>query len=326
MKVNYLISAIIPVYNTPEKYLRECIQSVVNQTHKNIEIILVDDGSNKETSLLCDQLATEHSVLSVIHQKNSGPSIARSTGLQAVHGDFLTFVDSDDFLKPDAWELCIQKMEENSSDCLVFGWIDNSQGTPFDKKVTESDVSNLSSADAITMIASDNDACGGGYPWNKIWRVSSIRQANNGNIPLFDEKLFTYEDKEWIIRVLLGIDKVSLISDVLYNYRYVSTSLTNAADSWYRRQYNAYEAYDKIACILKTSNYKAYVGAVNFYFTFGMQDLIEQYRHPDYYGGLSRARKTKKCMYALCKRLHLKELQTFKKKIAWLIIRIWGKL
>lgn len=321
-----LISAIIPVYNTPEKYLRECIQSIAAQTYRQYELLIVDDGSKEETALLCDQLSSEYQELRVIHQINGGPSAARNTGMREIRGDYLTFIDSDDTLRPDAWEICVKNIEEMSADCVVFGWLDNAQGVSVEKKVAEGMQYFISAEDAIVQIASDNDACGGGYPWNKIWRVISIRQNNNGLIPEFDTTLFTYEDKEWVLRMLLGVKKVAFLSEVLYDYRFVASSITNAADNWYRRQYNAYAAYDSILNLLRGKNEKAYRGAANFYFNFGMHDLLEQYLHPSYYGGISRGRKTKQYMYALCEKLHYREMKNWKAKVAWVFMRVWGKI
>lgn len=321
-----LISAIIPVYNTSEEYLRECIKSIAGQTYQHYEVLLVDDGSAEETAHLCDQLADEYSGLRVIHQPNGGPSAARNTGIREIRGDYLTFVDSDDTLQPATWEVCIKNLEESFADCIVFGWINNAIGNTTEKKVADQGKYAIPAEETIVQIASDNEACGGGYPWNKIWRVHSVRQNNNGRIPEFDPALFTYEDKEWVLRMLLGAGSVVFLPDVLYNYRFVPSSMTNAADNWYRRQYNAYAAYDSILNLLQDRNTRAYRGAANFYFRFGMHDLLEQYRHPSYYGGIARGRKTKHCMYALCKRLQFREMGNWKAKVAWVVMRVWGKV
>lgn len=317
------ISAIIPVYNTKDEFLLSCVNSVIAQTYKNFELIIVDDGSKKETAELCDKIAGMDSRIRVIHQENAGPSIARNTGIQHVRGEYLTFIDSDDTIAIDTWEKSLEKMNATKADCLVFGWYDNSKGYPEKISVSQDDVC-ISSEEAVVLIASDNDACGGGYPWNKIWDTSSIRANNNNSIPLFDTELFAYEDKEWILRLLEKLDLIMLIPDAFYDYRFVQSSLTNNADSWYRRQYNAYLAYDKILDLFKDKNHKAYCGALNFYFYFGFMDLYDQVKHPSWFGGISRVRKTKKCMYVLCKKTKISDLFGFKRKALWLIMHIWG--
>lgn len=320
------ISAIIPIYNTPDEYLHDMIWTLLHQTYENFEVILVDDGSQQLTADLCDKFGQLDPRVKVIHQQNQGPSVARNTGMKAATGEFITFVDSDDRLLLHAWEICIQKMEIYNADCLVFGWIDHSEGT--EKRIptaVEKDQL-LSTEYVVEKIASNNTDCGGGYPWNKIWRRNSILAAHNNEIPLFDTALFAYEDKEWIIRTLIGMNSVVLSTDILYDYRYVPTSLTNNLSSWEKRQFNAYFAYDKILSILKPVSISAFIGAVNFYFYFGFTDLFTQLRHPSWFGGMRRIRKTKKHMYALCRKIKISELKGYKKKLTWLIMQIWGRI
>ena len=317
------VSAVIPVYNTPDEFLVCCVESLCNQTYRNTEIILVDDGSKKQTADLCDRLAENDNRVVVLHCENQGPSAARNLGMEYATGEYLTFVDSDDTLVPEAWSICVEKLDAYNGDCLVFGWIDNSKGHPEMMKVTDADLQELTAKDAMIQIAGNNEACGGGYPWNKFWRRSALLEAH-GSIPLFDRKLFAYEDKEWILRSLIGLKKVLLISNVLYDYRYVESSLTNKADGWEKRQYNAYYAYDRILEILKPVNYDAYRSAVNFYFRFGFMDLYTQLQHPSWFGGWKRVRKTKKHMYWLCRKVRFSDLKGYKRKCLWLLMLFWG--
>ena len=97
-----LISVIVPVYNT-EMYLDRCVESIINQTYKNLEIILVDDGSTDGSGRICDAYKTKDKRVKVLHQKNSGPSAARNNGIIIAQGDYIGFVDSDEkklWLKP----------------------------------------------------------------------------------------------------------------------------------------------------------------------------------------------------------------------------------
>lgn len=97
--MNDLVSVVIPVYNTKKEYLDECIQSVINQNYKNIEIIIVDDGSNKETAQLCDTYKFVDSRIKIIHKKNEGVSVARNVGINNATGTWITFLDSDDWIE-----------------------------------------------------------------------------------------------------------------------------------------------------------------------------------------------------------------------------------
>ncbi len=119
MKNKGLISVIIPVYNV-EKYLRECVDSVLGQTYKNYEIILVDDGSTDASGKICDEYATEFSQVSVIHKENGGLSDARNTGFVHSSGEYVYFLDSDDFIVPEAFEKLILLALKEQSDFVFF--------------------------------------------------------------------------------------------------------------------------------------------------------------------------------------------------------------
>lgn len=113
-----LISVIIPVYKA-EDYLRECVDSVCRQTYKDLEIILVDDGSPDGCPEICDALAAEDFRIRVIHQKNSGVSAARNAGLEAASGEYVTFVDSDDYLEGCMYEKMMEKACTNDCDVVL---------------------------------------------------------------------------------------------------------------------------------------------------------------------------------------------------------------
>ncbi len=109
------ISIIVPVYNV-EKYLEECVESILNQTFQNFELILIDDGSTDTSGKKCDRLATEHSKIKVIHKKNGGLSSARNCGIEIAIGEYLMFIDSDDFLLNNK---CLMKISQYLNDCDV---------------------------------------------------------------------------------------------------------------------------------------------------------------------------------------------------------------
>ena len=99
-KKNPLISVIVPVYKV-EQFIHRCVDSILNQTYTNLEIILVDDGSPDRCGEICDEYAEKDSRIRVIHQKNGGPSAARNAGLDICTGEYIAFVDSDDYIEPD---------------------------------------------------------------------------------------------------------------------------------------------------------------------------------------------------------------------------------
>lgn len=112
------VSVIIPVYNV-EKYLRRCLDSVVNQTYKDIEVILVNDGSPDNSKEICEEYVAKYSNIQLINQKNAGLGTARNTGLQYITGNAVTFVDSDDWLELDAIEYYVASMKKSDADIVV---------------------------------------------------------------------------------------------------------------------------------------------------------------------------------------------------------------
>lgn len=104
-----LISIIIPVYNVG-KYLDLCANSVIKQTYSNLEIILIDDGSSDSSGILCDELAIKDRRIKVTHKKNGGLSFARNCGMEIATGEYIAFVDSDDWIAPDMYEYCMNLM------------------------------------------------------------------------------------------------------------------------------------------------------------------------------------------------------------------------
>ena len=223
---NAKISVIVPVYNTPTLHLNRCIDSLLQQDYTNTEIILVDDGSSRDCCAVLEQIATRDNRIHLFHKENGGVSSARNLGLSKVTGEFLTFMDSDDYLDSHAWSLCIESMQSHDSDLVCFGWQDHlADGTLVDHCITQdysmstiakhleamrhitpieetlasgqkrvslprSKESNqplvCDRETLLTEIVSDNIHYGGGYPWNKIWRTSALRGAD-GSLPLYDE-------------------------------------------------------------------------------------------------------------------------------------------
>lgn len=132
--MNTLISIIVPVYKT-EPYLQKCLQSIVNQTYRTLEIILVDDGSPDRCPQICDEWAKKDSRISVIHQENSGLGKARNSGIEKAKGSYLAFVDSDDEIEPDMYEKLLAAAESCKADICYCGCKDVSSkgvvaGTP----------------------------------------------------------------------------------------------------------------------------------------------------------------------------------------------------
>ena len=117
---NILVSVIIPVYNI-ENYIYRCVNSIINQTHSELEILLIDDGSTDGSKKVCDELAKTDNRITVLHQENQGPSEARNLGINNSHGDYISFVDGDDYINPRMIEILIKEIIDNNSDISVCG-------------------------------------------------------------------------------------------------------------------------------------------------------------------------------------------------------------
>ena len=119
IETNELVSIVIPVYNV-EPYLRECVDSVICQTYKKLEIILVDDGSEDRSGAICDEYALKDQRIHVIHKLNDGLSVARNCGLDASHGEFIYFLDSDDYIAAETIECLVEAINEDAYDFVFF--------------------------------------------------------------------------------------------------------------------------------------------------------------------------------------------------------------
>lgn len=206
-----LVSVIVPVYNTAP-YLERCVRSVLTQTWKHLELILIDDGSTDGSGAMCDTYACEDPRVRVFHKSNGGVSSARNLGLQNIKGEWFLFLDSDDSLDRDTLRFCVEAAAD-STDAVVFGWQELIDG----KQVNYGSYSCAELTDMAQMvqqILADRHIYGGGYP-NKLWRKGALP---SGGVPLFSEDLFYVEDMEWVIRMLLELRHVRVIEPIFYNY------------------------------------------------------------------------------------------------------------
>lgn len=169
MKDNPKISIIVPIYNS-EKYLSRCIDSILSQTYKNIEIILVEDGSPDNCGLICDDYSRKDSRVKVIHQKNKGVSAARNIGLDYATGDYIGFVDSDDYIELDMYDTLWRLIKETEADIACISMIihdENGRPLVVDEKQA---VWIYTSEEAIRNMFFDNTTtCG--HLWNKLYKA-----------------------------------------------------------------------------------------------------------------------------------------------------------
>lgn len=204
--VDPLISVIVPVYKV-EPYLRKCIDSIRNQTYRKLEIILVDDGSPDRCGEICDEYAADDQRIQVIHKTNGGLSSARNAGIDVSQGDYLGFVDSDDWIEPDMYEELLRTAVACSADIAVCGRIEEYNG----KSTTYAweNMILLDRAGAIEALL--KGAVMQSYAWNKLWKRE-----------LFCEVRFpegrNYEDIAVIHKVYEQAQTVVCIPKAKYHY------------------------------------------------------------------------------------------------------------
>ena len=133
--MSHRISVIVPIYKV-EAFLNRCVDSILNQSYRNLEIILVDDGSPDNCGLICDEYARRDERIVVVHKKNGGLSSARNAGLDIATGEYIGFVDSDDYLAPDMYEKMYKALTESESDLCICGtsYVDE-EGAPFHQEI-----------------------------------------------------------------------------------------------------------------------------------------------------------------------------------------------
>lgn len=203
--VNSLVSIIIPVYKV-EPYLDKCVQSVIDQTYKNWEIILVDDGSPDRSSQMCDEWAQKDKRIRVIHQKNRGLSGARNTGIREAKGEWLYFLDSDDWIIPECIALMMQVVDEYPDVDMVMGNI-KTIGKDYGWKFAEPGVYTegfieMSCSYKIYTMA-----------WNKLLSKSFLVSNN-----LYFEEGLLHEDVLWFIQCACFLNRMVSIPQKTYNY------------------------------------------------------------------------------------------------------------
>lgn len=213
------ISVIIPVYNV-DMYIEKCLDSIINQTYKNLEIILIDDGSTDGSGKKCDSYACKDNRIKVIHQKNCGLSAARNRGLDVATGEYIVFADSDDWIEPNMYSCLIQQLIENNADIVYCGF--------YVEKGT-SEVHTLPTC----FVERQKDFQGKvirsdwlySVVWNKMFKKSIIEKTR------FNTMLDYSEDAFFLYEISKNTNSVYFFNKPLYHYNKMnSTSVTATRD------------------------------------------------------------------------------------------------
>ena len=266
-----LVSVIVPVYNV-EPYLQQCLDSVVNQTYENLEILIIDDGSTDGSGVICDEYERLDSRIKVIHTVNRGLSAARNRGLDEAKGEYISFIDSDDWFELDAIEIVMREAYSSNADIVCFRYVQEYKNVSFIPRCESNQRRELIAGDII------EEFCNGSgietAAWNKFYKKGIFSDI------VYPEGRY-YEDIAIICQLLKKAGKVVCIPSILVHYRSRSNSITNCldlkiiSDYWWAR-YNCYVELNSISKEYGYSQLKYCVGAIyqiwRLYFGFTTED------------------------------------------------------
>lgn len=264
------VSIVVPVYNT-EKYLTQCIETLTAQTLNDIEIIIVDDGSKKECALFCDEIAKTDSRIKVIHKDNEGLGFARNSGLEAACGDYIGFVDSDDFVDKKMYEALYNSAVKNQADMVLSG-VSFVGGNTFSKsgdyveknyfdKETVFENKEITSLLLGVIGALPNEPDDSRYGVSVCKNIFKRSVFLENNVRFYSEREIISEDTLFMVDYIKYIKKAVGINGAFYRYRRNDTSLSKSYKS---------DRFEKTLCfltelelhvkdILKNNEYKIYL-------------------------------------------------------------------
>lgn len=210
------ISVIVPVYNS-KKELNRCIESISNQTYKNLEIICIDDGSTDGSGHILDALAQNDERIKVVHKTNKGESNARNIGLKMATGEYIAFCDCDDWIDKEMYEVLAKIIETEKVDLAASSWYkesdDNTQLIQNNLPICE----DIITRDKLLKCLYMRDSYRGfAYMWNKLYKRELFEKQNNRI--LFDESLHLGGDVVFLAEIALNVKRAKYIDSAFYHY------------------------------------------------------------------------------------------------------------
>ncbi|MGQ5708299.1 glycosyltransferase family 2 protein [Lactobacillus sp. PSON] len=243
------ISIIIPVYNR-EKYIKECIDSIMVSQTKNMEIIIVDDGSTDKTSEICDNLQRKSNNIKVIHQKNMGVAAARNTGLKAAKGNWIAWIDSDDIVSSNYVNILNNIINQGEYDLIIFGYesFTKKRNPKYNNKILQ--LEPISKEKCFEKLGSISF---GNFLWNKIFKKELFK-----NITFPDGKV--YEDIATTYKLINVANKIGILPLKIYFYRQHNNSIIHQMNTikGLRMLKNRVEFQKELVAFLKDKYLKAY--------------------------------------------------------------------
>lgn len=212
IELNQLVSIIIPVYNV-EAYIEKCLDSILIQSYPYFEVILVDDGSTDNSLEICRRYAITDKRIKIFNQKNNGPSAARNKGIEASSGEFIQFIDSDDYLEPEAIKSMVEAIKESDMVIAPYYNIREDEGHHRKTRVDYQHHGLFTNDQLLTHFGEIVDANLFHYIWNKLYRAKYIK-----DILSFSQSIKIGEDMLFNLDYVKQVHKVTLINQPVYNH------------------------------------------------------------------------------------------------------------
>ena len=240
------ISIVIPIYNS-EQYLKKCVESVLNQTYKNLEVILVDDGSTDDSGKICDYYAAKDERVVIIHQRNQGNNVARKNGVKIANGDYVGFVDSDDWIEPDMYQCMVDNIKKNNADIVSVGfYFEYSNKTEICNDEIDSNLYKIgkdTNKFIESVLLGNTKSRLYSIRWNlctKLFKrnVISVSQEKVNGVFYGEDMAVTFES-------YYLADSISVVNKPYYHYRQCNHSITHKKDVMLLSKLNEMYAYMK---------------------------------------------------------------------------------
>lgn len=227
--MNSLVSIIVPVYNC-EKYMEACIDSILIQSYYNIEVIIIDDGSTDNTYKIIKEYINKDKRIKYFKQENSGPSVARNRGIEKANGEYLIFIDSDDFIEKIYVEKLVNEIKGKNFDIVCCGYIDKSKYGIVKLNDFWINKYELNKQEFLSCVCKGI----GGVLWSKIFRKDIIIE----NKIRMNPKIFMSEDLIFILEYCKYINRIGVINECLYHYNRLNySSISSNIDINYLENY-----------------------------------------------------------------------------------------
>lgn len=238
-----LVTVIIPAYNT-EKYIEKCLDSLLQQSYPEIEVIMIDDGSKDKTGDICKKYAAQDNRFRLIQKKNTGVSDSRNVGIQEAKGKYLVFVDSDDYVAVDYIETLVEEMENVQLVCAEYFLVKEKQEYPHTTELERTEQKTLKAKDAINML--HREVAFQGYLWNKIF----LREVIVKEKIYFDPRVKIWEDMLFCLKYLTKIECIKYVGKPIYYYVQRDNSAVHDDSIW--KEHTQLVALDEMWKIVET--------------------------------------------------------------------------